>query len=217
MSGKLFSRKVDKAPGENEEGVEGESPGSCDKRGYGGKTEKMVGGKESAKLTKARMKEMKKERKKEAKGERKARSDPEEDSKEGHAILTVQKYHRGFISALLWWIILVPVLFLIPPVGVLFVFIIAPFVAGRRGSRWVEKKYAVELGILAAVVVSLLQIFFLNYFLESFTYETVLPVSYGSTEYLIILFGCICNLGFCLLGAVSGKFKYFQAPETDRA
>lgn len=216
MSGSLFTRKVDKAPGEGEEGVKDESPGSRGERGYGEEPEKMVGGKESEKLAKARMKELKKGRKKEAKREKKSKSDPEEACKDGHAVLMVQKYHRGFLSALLWWIVLLPVL-LIPTVGVLFAFIIVPFVAGRRGSRWVEKKYAVELGILTAVVVSLLEIIFLNYFLESFTYGMVLDVSYGSTEYLIILFGCICNLGFCLLGAVSGKFKYFQAPETDRA
>jgi len=216
MSGSLFTRKVDKAPGEGEEGVVDESRDSRDKRVYGEEPDKLVGGKESAKLTRARIKEMKKESKKEAKGKKKSKRGTEEACKDDHAVLTVQKYHRGFISALLWWIVLLPVL-LMPTVGILFAFILVPFVAGRRGSRWVEKKYAIELGILTAVVVSLLEILFLDLLLDSFTSGTVLEVSYGPTEYLIILFGCICNLGFCLLGAVSGKFKYFRTPETDRA
>ena len=216
MPGKLFSRKVDKVPGESEECAEGESPGSREEGGYGEEPEKLVGGKESAKLAKARMKELKKGRKKEAKGEKKSNSDPEAACEDGHTVLTVQKYHRGFLSALLWWVVLLPVL-LIPTVGVLFAFIIVPFFAGRRGSRWVEKKYAVELGILTAVVVSLLEIIFLDLLLESSTSGTVMDVTYGSTEYLIIFFGFICNLGFCLLGAVSGKFKYFRNPETDQA
>jgi len=207
MSNKLFARKSDEdLPGPNEPFDE-EVPKPDDGQVWEEKEkEKLLSGKESRKKTKAKLKKIKKKRKTRRKKEKK---EPEKSAEEDKTVITVQKYHRGFFSTIFWWMVLLPLLF-IPIVGPLFTFTLVPFIAGRRGSRWVEKKYAVEMGLLAAVVVSALQIFLLYSVLDAFTSGTVNEVSTQGREYLILVLGVGFNLGFCFLGTATGTIKNFR-------
>ena len=209
MPNKLFARKSDDdLPGPMEPLDEGE-PDPIEREPWGKKEkEKLVSGKESRKKTKAKLKKIKKKRK--AKPQKKTgKTEPEKSGEEVKTGLPVQKYHRGFFSTIIWWLVLLPLL-LVPVIGPLFTFTLIPFIAGRRGSRWVEKRYAMEIGFLASVVVSAFQIFLLYSILDAFTTGTVNEVSTQGREYLILALGVGCNLGFCLLGTATGTIKNFR-------
>ena len=75
-----------------------------------------------------------------------------------------------------------------------------------------EKRYAVEIGFLASVVVSAFQILLLYSILDAFTTGTVNEVSTQGREYLILALGVGLNLGFCLLGTATGTIKNFGDP-----
>ena len=218
MPGGLFERKTDDNRGRgDEETVEELDSTSGIAQDDGDSAKRMVRGRESAKLTKARLREINKGKKKrkgkKEKGCPKKGGDAREESEEpAGKELAVQKFHRGFFSALLWWLILFPII-LIPIFGFILAFSLVPFVAGRMGSRWVEKKYAVEISFLAAFFVTLAQIWILYAGLQSFAAGTVNEVSTGGSEFFVIALGSVCNLAFAILGGASGKKKHFKQPE----
>lgn len=211
MSGKLFARKTDEESAEEEETWGGDFSGSKVDKEWGGKEDdELVRGKKSVKMMKAKLKEINKGKKRKKK---KKRDEPEvpKSEKRARPILEVQKYHRGIYATLGWWLVLLPI-FLIPMVGWLFTFTLVPFIAGRMGSRWLEKRYAMEMGILASIIVSVIEIMILYTVLDIFAGGTVNEVITGGIEYFFMTVAVISNICFCLLGTSSGKIKYFKNP-----
>lgn len=175
--------------------------------------EELMRGREAAKQTRAKLREIKKREK--GKRSKKGKKGGKEKDPAGVKTVSdettapVQKYHRGFLSAIMWWVLMLPIL-LVPIIGFILAFTLVPFVAGRRGSRWVEKRYAVEIAFLVSSIVTFLHIVVLYAGLHFITHGTLTEVTTGFKEYLIITAGAICNLVFCMLGAASGKVKNFE-------
>ncbi len=120
-----------------------------------------------------------------------------------------QLYHRGLLSLLIWWIAPMPILLI--PGGILLLFTAVPFIAARRSSRWVERRYAIEIAVIAAIFISLLEIYFIYLIAQEYARGTILEEMSGSswdTTILVLIF--ILNLLFCVLGAATGSYKYYN-------
>ena len=215
MPGKLFARKTDEDPPEREESTESVKTDSKVDEGWSIKgNEELVRGKKSVKMMKAKLKEINKGKEKKRKKKAGETESPESEKRTG-PIVKEQKYHRAIYATLGWWLILLPVL-LIPWAGWLFAFSLIPFIAGRRGSRWLERRYAIEMGVLASIIISVFEIMLLYWVLDTFASGTVNEVHTGGFEYLLLTIAVICNICFCLLGTSSGRIKYFPIPGSKR-
>jgi len=110
-----------------------------------------------------------------------------------------QRFDKALATTVLLWLPLILLIFIPYGVGPMLVFTFVPYFVGTKGGRYVSGRYAIEVGIIAAVICSIIELYIIFSLLSTFEMPGEAGI-HTRLDLFIVVSIFLLNIVFCVLG-----------------
>jgi hypothetical protein len=129
-------------------------------------------------------------------------------------LLKVERFDKAFFMSLLL-IAALSFLIFIPIIGPYLALTFVPYFACSRGCRYVSKRNGIQVGLLVAILWSIIEVLILFQFLSYVGLSLAEPGIHTSIDVAILIAIFTSNMLFCAIGGFSGGTLYEKLKENE--